>query len=46
MPPRNFQLEEVPFSLEADGVNGSLDESYLVIDGKGNKCAHELPVAF
>lgn len=34
VPPRNSQLEEVPFSLEADEVNGSLDESYLVIDGK------------
>ena len=36
VPPRNAELQEVLFTLDTDEPDGSLEESYLVIDEKGS----------
>ena len=37
VPPRNTELDEILFTLDTDEVDGTLDESYLVIDEKGKE---------
>ena len=37
MPTRNALSNEVPFTLGSSEVDGSFEDTFLVIDGKGRK---------